>query len=163
MRLTPSTSYDSPSRGVGSYTNAVTTFPAVVGVYVIVGLRRASWMPPSLPRITASFIPIFWRSVDTLTGDSTTAVVPFFFRKASPEKSVTAITPLVWRYETVESSTTVAFPLVFDQHYSQESRTTGVLPFYIRHKNWPLEGMQYHPESFLTQEGERLLANFLKK
>jgi len=33
----------------------------------------------------------------------------------------------------------------------------------VRHKTWPLEGVQYHPESFLTQQGETLLANFLKK
>jgi anthranilate synthase/aminodeoxychorismate synthase-like glutamine amidotransferase len=33
----------------------------------------------------------------------------------------------------------------------------------VRHKTWPLEGVQYHPESFLTEHGERLLANFLKK
>lgn len=32
----------------------------------------------------------------------------------------------------------------------------------IRHKTWPLEGVQFHPESFLTEQGERLLANFLK-
>jgi anthranilate synthase/aminodeoxychorismate synthase-like glutamine amidotransferase len=32
----------------------------------------------------------------------------------------------------------------------------------IRHKIWPLEGVQFHPESFLTEQGERLLANFLK-
>lgn len=32
----------------------------------------------------------------------------------------------------------------------------------IRHKTWPLEGVQYHPESFLTEQGERLLANFLR-
>ncbi len=33
----------------------------------------------------------------------------------------------------------------------------------VRHKTWPLEGVQYHPESFLTEMGERLLASFLKK
>jgi anthranilate synthase/aminodeoxychorismate synthase-like glutamine amidotransferase len=33
----------------------------------------------------------------------------------------------------------------------------------VRHKTWPLEGVQFHPESFLTEQGERLLANFLKK
>jgi anthranilate synthase/aminodeoxychorismate synthase-like glutamine amidotransferase len=33
----------------------------------------------------------------------------------------------------------------------------------VRHKTWPLEGVQYHPESFLTEKGEVLLGNFLKK
>lgn len=33
----------------------------------------------------------------------------------------------------------------------------------VRHKTWPLEGVQYHPESFLTEQGEKLLANFLKQ
>ena len=31
----------------------------------------------------------------------------------------------------------------------------------IQHKRWPLFGVQFHPESFLTVEGDRLLANFL--
>ncbi len=32
----------------------------------------------------------------------------------------------------------------------------------IRHKTLPLEGVQFHPESFLTEEGDRLIANFLR-
>ena len=31
----------------------------------------------------------------------------------------------------------------------------------VRHRGWPLHGVQFHPESFLTVEGPRLLANFL--
>jgi para-aminobenzoate synthetase component 2 len=31
----------------------------------------------------------------------------------------------------------------------------------VRHKRYPLEGVQFHPESFLTLEGTRLLKNFL--
>ena len=31
----------------------------------------------------------------------------------------------------------------------------------IRHVEWPLEGVQFHPESFLTSQGEKLLSNFL--
>lgn len=31
----------------------------------------------------------------------------------------------------------------------------------IRHREWPLHGVQFHPESFLTVEGHKLLANFL--
>jgi anthranilate synthase/aminodeoxychorismate synthase-like glutamine amidotransferase len=32
----------------------------------------------------------------------------------------------------------------------------------VRHKNWPLHGVQFHPESFLTLEGPKLLRNFLE-
>jgi para-aminobenzoate synthetase component II len=31
----------------------------------------------------------------------------------------------------------------------------------VRHKQFPLEGVQFHPESFLTLEGPKLLKNFL--
>jgi len=32
----------------------------------------------------------------------------------------------------------------------------------LRHTEWPLEGVQFHPESFLTLEGPTLLRNFLE-
>lgn len=32
----------------------------------------------------------------------------------------------------------------------------------LRHREWKIEGVQFHPESILTSEGKRLLANFLK-
>ncbi len=31
----------------------------------------------------------------------------------------------------------------------------------VRHKSFPIEGVQFHPESILTVEGKRLLGNFL--
>src|SRR5262249_12105133 len=31
----------------------------------------------------------------------------------------------------------------------------------LRHRQYPLEGIQFHPESILTGEGKRLLGNFL--
>ncbi len=31
----------------------------------------------------------------------------------------------------------------------------------VRHKSFPCEGVQYHPESFLTLEGTKLLRNFI--
>lgn len=31
----------------------------------------------------------------------------------------------------------------------------------IRHKHWPLEGVQFHPESVMSEQGHQLLANFL--
>ena len=32
----------------------------------------------------------------------------------------------------------------------------------IRHREYPVEGVQFHPESILTEHGKDLLANFLK-
>jgi len=31
----------------------------------------------------------------------------------------------------------------------------------LRHRRWPIEGVQFHPESILTVEGKALLGNFL--
>jgi para-aminobenzoate synthetase component 2 len=32
----------------------------------------------------------------------------------------------------------------------------------LRHREWTVEGVQFHPESILTEQGHRLLGNFLK-
>ena len=32
----------------------------------------------------------------------------------------------------------------------------------VRHRELPLEGVQFHPESILTPEGDRLMANFMR-
>src|SRR3954447_25093111 len=32
----------------------------------------------------------------------------------------------------------------------------------VRHRTWPLHGVQFHPESFLTLEGPKLLRNFVE-
>lgn len=33
----------------------------------------------------------------------------------------------------------------------------------IRHRDWDLEGVQFHPESILSEQGHQLLANFLQR
>lgn len=32
----------------------------------------------------------------------------------------------------------------------------------VRHRTWAVEGVQFHPESVLTPEGERLMINFMR-
>jgi anthranilate synthase/aminodeoxychorismate synthase-like glutamine amidotransferase len=31
----------------------------------------------------------------------------------------------------------------------------------VRHTRYPIEGIQFHPESILSQEGDRIIGNFL--
>jgi len=41
------------------------------------------------------------------------------------------------------------------------SACAGQLVMAVRHRRYPVEGIQFHPESILTSEGKRILQNFL--
>lgn len=43
------------------------------------------------------------------------------------------------------------------------ARTPDDVPMALEHRLWPMFGVQFHPESILTQHGHRLLANFLER
>ncbi len=44
---------------------------------------------------------------------------------------------------------------------SVSARTTDGIIMAVRHKSFPVEGVQFHPESILAEEGKQLLKNFL--
>jgi anthranilate synthase/aminodeoxychorismate synthase-like glutamine amidotransferase len=43
------------------------------------------------------------------------------------------------------------------------ARTEDDVIMAVRHKNFPVEGVQFHPESILAEEGKTLLKNFLER
>ena len=45
----------------------------------------------------------------------------------------------------------------------QESARGGDVLMALRHRELPAEGVQFHPESVLTEQGRELLANFLER
>ncbi|RYJ05477.1 MAG: aminodeoxychorismate/anthranilate synthase component II, partial [Actinomycetales bacterium] len=56
--------------------------------------------------------------------------------------------------------------LVVDEHtlppeLEVTSRTAGGIVMGLRHRDRPVEGVQWHPESILTSHGHELLATFL--
>jgi anthranilate/para-aminobenzoate synthase component II len=41
------------------------------------------------------------------------------------------------------------------------ARTADGVIMAVRHKSFPVEGVQFHPESILAEDGKKLLKNFL--
>jgi len=52
-------------------------------------------------------------------------------------------------------------PRVLPADLTVSARTADNIIMAVRHKRFPVEGVQFHPESILTDEGKKLLKNFL--
>jgi para-aminobenzoate synthetase component 2 len=59
-------------------------------------------------------------------------------------------------------SLTVLPETVDAETFEVTARTEGGVIMGMRHRNAPLEGVQFHPESVLTDGGHRMLANWLR-
>ena len=71
-------------------------------------------------------------------------------------------TPMeVTRYHSlVVELATLAHEFVVDAETQSATGQREIMA--IRHKKWPLLGVQFHPESVMTTQGHNLLANFLR-
>jgi len=52
-------------------------------------------------------------------------------------------------------------PKTLPNELTVSARTDDGVIMAVRHKSFPLEGVQFHPESILAEEGKKLLKNFL--
>ncbi len=52
-------------------------------------------------------------------------------------------------------------PATLPSDLAVSARTAENVIMAVRHKTFPIEGVQFHPESILTEDGKKLLKNFL--
>ena len=52
-------------------------------------------------------------------------------------------------------------PKTLPAELTVSARTADGVIMAVRHKSFPVEGVQFHPESIITEEGKKLLKNFL--
>jgi hypothetical protein len=79
------------------------------------------------------FLPLIYHQHNAATGARVSFGLPLYFEdRVGDGREIAAYSPLVWRYHTVESTTLVGLPLFFDINRFAESRTTGLLPLFVR-------------------------------
>ncbi|RAU45958.1 aminodeoxychorismate synthase component 2 [Pseudocitrobacter sp. RIT415] len=54
-------------------------------------------------------------------------------------------------------------PATLPENFQVTARSESGEIMGIRHRQWDLEGVQFHPESILSEQGHALLANFLNR
>ena len=64
-------------------------------------------------------------------------------------------------FEAIRYHSLVVFPETVPDTLEVTAKTDNGLIMGLRHKEHPVEGVQFHPESILTPDGKHLLQNFL--
>ncbi len=64
-------------------------------------------------------------------------------------------------FEAIRYHSLVVFPETLPDTLEVTAQTANGLIMGLRHKEFPIEGVQFHPESILTPDGKHLLQNFL--
>jgi len=71
---------------------------------------------------------------------------------------------LIVKADTIPSCLTITSVVANDSRVDlsfDESALTGDEIMGLAHKDYPIQGVQFHPESFATEGAKRLLSNFL--
>ena len=67
-------------------------------------------------------------------------------------------------FQAIRYHSLVVYPeTIPDDTLEVTAHTDNGLVMGLRHKEYPIEGVQFHPESILTPDGKHLLQNFLDK
>ena len=66
-------------------------------------------------------------------------------------------------FQAIRYHSLVVFPETMPDILEVTAQTENGLVMGLRHKDYPIEGVQFHPESILTPDGKHLLQNFLDK
>ena len=66
-------------------------------------------------------------------------------------------------FQAIRYHSLVVFPETMPDTLEVTAQTENGLVMGLRHKDYPIEGVQFHPESILTPDGKHLLQNFLDK
>ena len=64
-------------------------------------------------------------------------------------------------FQAIRYHSLVVFPETMPDTLEVTAQTENGLVMGLRHKDYPIEGVQFHPESILTPDGNHLLQNFL--
>ena len=64
-------------------------------------------------------------------------------------------------FQAIRYHSLVVFPETVPAALEVTAQTANGLIMGLRHKEFPIEGVQFHPESILTPDGKHLLQNFL--
>jgi anthranilate synthase/aminodeoxychorismate synthase-like glutamine amidotransferase len=65
-------------------------------------------------------------------------------------------------FEATRYHSLVISPEQFPKQLEVSARTDDGVIMGVRHREYPIEGVQFHPESVLTQEGEHIIRNWLE-
>jgi len=66
-------------------------------------------------------------------------------------------------FQAIRYHSLVVFPETMPDTLEVTAQTENGMVMGLRHKDYPIEGVQFHPESILTPDGKHLLQNFLDK